>query len=208
MKNPMKTSLIIIALVLLGSLAWFAWLGSRSKEPDETTAETVLNTSQGPAFEVRVAVPRMGRPLGGILPDWLVVKLDGTPSELGFDHATAGARIGSAAPNRVELSAESWDLLIETDSEGRVTAGTRLVFPLALGGRHLRLSCQPAERAKGHLSTSMRAGSEVVSGRFIVELAHCKNAESGKAIEWPPAPLTVRGSFVGPAQASAQTTTQ
>jgi hypothetical protein len=34
-------------------------------------------------------------------------------------------------------------------------------------------------------------------GRFLVELAACKNAESGKAIEWPPAPLTVRGSFNG-----------
>ena len=42
-----------------------------------------------------------------------------------------------------------------------------------------------------------QAGSDKIVGRFLIELATCKNAESGKAIEWPAAPLTVSGSFVG-----------
>ena len=62
----------------------------------------------------------------------------------------------------------------------------------------MRLDCRPADRATGYLNTTTRAGSDKLGGRFLVELAICKNAESGKTINWPPAPLTVRGSFVGP----------
>ena len=64
----------------------------------------------------------------------------------------------------------------------------------------MRLDCRPADRATGYLNTTTRAGSDKLGGRFLVELAICKNAESGKTINWPPAPLTVRGSFVGPPQ--------
>jgi hypothetical protein len=149
---------------------------------------------------VVVVVPRLGRPLGGILPDWVVTKMDGTPSELRFDHTNRGAQIVSARANRVELKADDWDFLIETDAEGRVAPGTRLVFPLALGGRNVRLNCRPAEPASGSLSTTTRPGSDEIVGQFIVELASCKNAQSGKIIEWPPAPLTVRGGFVGQPQ--------
>ena len=197
MKKYIKTSLMIIALALLAGLACFVWLRSRPDERDETVAESVLDTSRGPSFEVRVVVPRLARPLAGILPDWVVVKLDGTPSELRFDHRSLGAQIGKVGPDHVELRADGWDLLIETDGEGRITPGTRLVFPLALGGRHLRLNCRPADRATGYLRTTPR-GSDELGGRFLVELATCKNAESGKTTNWPPAPLTVRGSFVGP----------
>ena len=194
MKTSMKTSLIIIALALVACLVCLVWLGSR---PDETVAESVLDTSQGPAFEVRVVVPRSGLPLGGILPDSLVKKFDGTPRELRFDHTSRGAQIGSVGPDRLELRADGWDLFIETDGEGRVAPETRLVFPLGLGGRQVKLSCRPADRATGYLRTTTRAGSDELGGNFLVELATCKNAESGKAIEWPPAPLTVRGSFRG-----------
>jgi hypothetical protein len=198
MKKSMKASLIIISLALLACLVV---LVSRPDEPDETDEmfeESVLNTSRGPSFEVRVVVPRLARPLAGILPDWLVGKLDGTPSELRFDHTSRGAQIRSVEHDRLELSADGWDLFIETDGEGRVTPGTHLVFPLALGGRQVRLDCRPADRATCYLRTTTRAGSDELVGRFLVELATCKNADSGKAIEWPPAPLTVRGSFVGP----------
>ena len=46
-------------------------------------------------------------------------------------------------------------------------------------------------------NATTRAGSGELGGSFLVELATCKNAESGRAIEWPPAALTVRGSFKG-----------
>jgi hypothetical protein len=195
MKTSMKTSLIIVALALLASLVWF---GSRRHESDEPVEASVSETSGGPSFEVRVVMPRGGLPLGGILPDWLVKKYDLTPRELRFDHTSPGAIIGSIEQNHIELSADGWNLFIETDGDGRVAPGTHLVFPLALGGRQLRLDCRPADRATGYLSTSTRAGSDALGGRFLVELATCKNAESGKTINWPPAPLTVRGSFVGP----------
>jgi hypothetical protein len=199
-KTSRKTWLIIIALALLACLVW---LRSRPDHPDELVGESVLDTSGGPAFEVRVVMPRSARPLFGILPNWLEAKLDGTPREVGFDHTSRGAEIVSVGPDRLELSSDGWDLFIEIDGEGRVTPGSHLVFPLALGGRQVRLNCRPADRANGSLSTTTRPGSDQVDGRFIVELATCKNAESGKAIEWPPAPLTVRGSFhnaVGGAQ--------
>jgi hypothetical protein len=195
MKKSMKTSLLIIALALVACLAGVVWLGSR---PDDSVAESVLDTSQGPAFEVRVVMPRSGLPLGGILPDWIVRKHDLTPRELRFDYTSPGAQIVNVGPDRLELGADGWDLLIETDAEGRITSGTHLVFPLGLGGRRVRLSCQPADRANGYLRTTTRAGSAELGGSFLVELATCKNAESGKTINWPPAPLTVRGSFVGP----------
>ena len=195
MKTSMKTSLIIILLALLACLVW---LVSRPDEPDETVAESVLDTSRGPSFEVRVGVPRSARPFAGILPDWVVGKLDGTPSELRFDHRSRGAQIGSVGQDRLELSADGWDLFIDTDGEGRVAPGTHLVFPLGLGGRRVRLDCRPADPATGYLRTTTRAGSDALVGRFLVELATCKNAESGKTTNWPPAPLTVIGSFVGP----------
>jgi hypothetical protein len=197
MKKSMKTSLIIIALGLLASLVWLVWLGSRPDEPDELVGESVSDTSRGPSFEVRVVMPRLGLPLGGILPDSLVKKFDGTPRELRFDHTSRGAQIGSVGLDRLELRADGWDLFIETDGEGRVAPGTRLVFPLGLGGRQVRLSCRPADRAIGYLRTTTRASSDELGGSFLLELATCENAESGKTIEWPPAPLTVRGSFHG-----------
>src|SRR5258708_6058082 len=103
MKTSMKTSLIIIALALFACLACLVWLGSQPAEP---VAESVSDTSQGSSFEVRVVVPRLARPLAGILPDWVVGKLDGTPSELRFDHSSRGAQIGSVGHDRLQLSAD------------------------------------------------------------------------------------------------------
>jgi hypothetical protein len=203
MKTSTKTSLIVIIALALALLLCLVVLRSRPDEPDELDGSLGINsagvsdTSRGPSFEVRVVMPRSGLPLGGILPDWVVRKFDGTPRELRFDHASPGARIVSVGPDRLELSADGWNLLIETDGEGRVAPGTRLVFPLALGGRQVRLHCRPTDRANGYLRTTTRAGSDDLDGRFLVELATCKNADSGKAIEWPPAPLTLRGSFAG-----------
>lgn len=199
MKSSIKTSLLIIALALfagLVSIVCIVWFVSRPDESALPESDLALNTSQAPAFEVRVIMPRMGLPLGGILPDALVKKLDGTPRELQFNHTSPGARIVRAGPRRLEFSADGWEFVIETDLEGRVGPGTRLVFPVALGGRHLILNCGPAAQANGYLITKPLAGSDELGGRFVVELATCKNAESGKTSNWPPAPLTVRGSFV------------
>jgi len=67
--------------------------------------------------------------------------------------------------------------------------------------------CRPADPAKGYLHASTRPGSDVLDGRFLVELAKCENAETGKILDteaggdpgqaWPSSPLTLRGSFQG-----------
>jgi hypothetical protein len=200
-KTSKKTLLIIIAALAL--LACLVWLVSRPDEPD---AASNSDTSRGPSFEVQVEKPRMDRFLGGILPTKLEAKLFGG-GELRFDHASRGAKTGIVGPDRLELSAEGWDLHIETDGEGRVAPGTHLVFPIEIAEKQYTLRCRPADGAVGYLHASTRAGADVLDGRFLVELAACVNAETGKILDteaggrpgdaWPSSPLTVRGSFGG-----------
>jgi len=198
-KTSMKTSLIVVALALLACLVW---LVSRPNEPD---AASVSDTSRGPSFEVNVEKPRMDRFLGGILPIKLEEKLLG--GELRFDHTSRGAHVGSVGHDRIELRADGWDLLIETDGQGRVAPVTRLVFPIEIAEVQYKLRCRPADRGVGYLHAATRAGSDVLDGRFLVELANCVNAETGKILDteaggspgqaWPSSPLTLRGSFAG-----------
>jgi hypothetical protein len=108
-----------------------------------------------------------------------------------------GARIGNVGSNRVELSADGWELVIESNGQGRVSAGTRLVFSLTLPGRSpLGLNCRPAEPAEGHFNTTAHAGSDKIDGDFFLRLPQCKNAVSGKNTAGLPT-FTVRGSFKG-----------
>jgi hypothetical protein len=212
MKKFMKTSLIIIALALLACIVFLAclvWLQSRPDEPDGLVGASVADTSRGPSFEVRVERPRMDRPFGGILPKGLEAKLFG--GELRFNHASRGARIGSVGQDRLELSADGWDLLIETDGEGGVAPGTRLIFPIEIAEVQYTLRCRPADLATGYLHTATRKDSGEMDGRldgsFVVELARCEDAKTGKILDteaggnpgdaWPSSPLTLRGSFQG-----------
>jgi len=184
--GAMKTSWILSALALLACLVV---LGLRSGEP---VAPSVPGTARGPSFEVHVVKPLSARPLFGLLPENLL----GLP-ELRFDQASPGASIGSVAQDHLELSAEDWHLFIEKDDEGRIAPGTHLVFPLELGGRQRKLRCRPAEEAPGYFRTTPEPPSDVLDGLFLVGLATCEDAGTGKILEWPPAPLTVRGSFEG-----------
>jgi hypothetical protein len=200
----MRTWLVIITLALLACLVV---IGLR---PDKPSAAGTSATSQSPSFEVRVEKPLSARPLGGLFG---LIPAD----DLAFNHASRGAAIGLVGHDRLKLSAEGWDLSIEFDGEGRVAPGTRLVFPswLERGGRPVTLRCRPADRGIkipgfkgwrsrveswdrniGHLRITTPSGADEFSGDFLVELATCENVESGKALDWPPAPLTVRGRFV------------
>lgn len=187
----MKTSLIIIGLVLLVGLVVLGL------QPDEPVTPSVSDTPRGPSFEVRVVKPRSARFLFGLLPDGL---FGSAAAEQWFDHTSRGAEVGRVEPEHLELGADGWDFFLETDGEGRVTGGTRLVFSVDFGDRQPTLRCRPADEASGYLRTTARADSEELDGDFLVELAVCENAESGKVIAWPPQPLTVRGSFVGLAE--------
>ena len=200
MKTPTKAGLIIIALA---SLACLVWLVLRPGGPDSAG---VPDTSGGPSFEVSVEKGRIDRFLGGILPAKLEAKLLGE-GELRFDHASRGAKVGSVGHDRLEISADGWNLLIEADGEGGIAPGTRLVFPIEIAEVLYTLRCRPADAAVGYLQAAARSGSDVLDGRFLVELTACENAATGKILDteaggrpgdaWPSAPLTVRGSFAG-----------
>lgn len=135
----MKTTLILVALALLACLVL---LRSRADEP---VAAGASDASRGPSFEVHVEKPLAARPLFGLFPD----------EDLGFDHASRGAAIGCVGRDRLELRAEGGrDLAVETDGEGRIAPGTRLVFPLVLRDRQVTLRCWSAGRAVGYLRTA------------------------------------------------------
>jgi hypothetical protein len=189
----MKTSLILLALAFVALLAGLVVIGWRSDEP---VGAGGAGTSGSPSFEVHVVRPRSARPLFGLLPHELEAMLV-EDIDLGFDSASRGAAIGGVGHDRLELSADGWELSVETDGEGRVAPGTHLVLPVVLADKQRRLRCRPADRATGNLRTSTRMGSDELDGRFLVELATCVNTETGKTLEWPPRPLTVRGSFEG-----------
>lgn len=198
----MKRALIIIALALAACLIFLVWFAAR---PDEQFSKSVSGTSGGTAFEVLLEKPRMDRFLFGILPTRIEAKLTG--GELRFDHSSRGAKIGSVGPDHVELSADGWDLLIETDGEGRITQGTRLIFPIEIAEVQWTLRCRPADRANGYLNANTLPGSNVLDGNFLVELARCEDAKTGKILDteaggnpgdaWPSSPLTLRGRFEG-----------
>jgi hypothetical protein len=193
----MKTWLLLLALALLAGLVVLASRPDAPAAPKSPDTAGHAATSHGPSFEVHLYPPRTGLPLFGILPDWFVIRLDGTPRALGFGPATPGATIGTVAPDHLELRAGSWDLTLQTDRQGRIAPGTHLVFPLALGGRHLTLRCLPKGRAAGYLRTTPRPGTGDLDGTFRVKLATCEDAISGETPHWPPDPLTVQGSFTG-----------
>lgn len=185
MKTSRKIWLVIIALALLACLVMFR------PQPD---APNGSGTSRGPSFQFLVIKPRLARPLFGILPNKLEEKLE-AGAERRFDHTNAGVKIVSVSPNRLELSADDWALLIETDSKGNITSGTHLLYTLTLAEKLRKLRCRSAGGSPGYLRATSRTGSDALDGNFLIELATCENVETGKVIEWPPAPLNVRGSF-------------
>ena len=173
------TALILVALTAVVGLVVI-----RSR-PDEPAGAGSPASPRGPSFEVRVVKPLSARPLFGLLPT----------ADPKFDHASPGARTGRVGRDRVELLADGWDLSIATDDDGAIAPGTRLVFSLELGGRHQTLRCLPEKPAVGDLRITTDAASGELGGSFRVELATCRNAANGKVVNWPPAPLTVVGTF-------------
>jgi hypothetical protein len=87
--------------------------------------------------------------------------------------------------------------LIEADSEGRLTEGTHVAFPVKLGGRALKFIYRSIDPAVGYLHTTTRPGWEKLEGSFELEVAICTNAVSGKTAAWPYRPLRVWGDFAG-----------
>jgi hypothetical protein len=185
-----RTSIIIIALGLMFAVLLLL-LRQRADQPP--TPGVASASARDGSFFVQVERPILsGRPI------WEVPRAifgDGD-RELRFGDMSPGAKFGSVGLNHVELSADGWELVIESNGQGRVSAGTRLVFTLKLPDRNLKLNCRPAEPADGHFNTTAQAGSDKIDGDFFLRLPACKNAVSGKNTAGLPT-FTVRGSFKG-----------
>jgi len=183
-----KVLLIAIALTLL--LAALVLISRRRSE--QSVAKSVASAPDG-AFLVQVERPVLsGRPI------WDAPRaiLGYGDRELRFGDMNPGAKIGVVAPTHLELSADGWELVIESDGRGRLLTGTHLIFPLTLPGRTLKLNCYPANPAVGRFNTTARTGSDRLDGDFLLQLPECTNATSGKTTAGLPA-FTVRGSFKG-----------
>jgi hypothetical protein len=188
-----KILVIIIALALL--LAGIVVLRLRRERP---VGPRVLETSQligGPAFEVQIEMPAFNSGRAPWEIPGVILGYDRGPR---FDQASPGAQVGKIALDHIELKADGgWDLLIETDAEGRVASETHVAFPVKLGGRPLKFNCRPADPTVGYLHITARSDSDELEGDFQLEIAICKNAVSGKTATWPYQPLRVRGNFAG-----------
>ena len=188
-----KILVIVIALALLAGC--IVALRVRRGQPVGPSVSEASRSIGSPAFEVQVEMPAFN---SGRAPWEIPGVIFGYDHGPRFDQASPGAQVGRIAPDHIELSADGgWDLLIETDREGRLAQGTHVGFPVKLGGRPLRFNCLPADPSVGYLHLTMRTDSDELEGSFELEVVICKNAVSGKTAAWPYQPLTVRGSFAG-----------
>ena len=187
--------ILVIMIVLALLLAGIVVLRLRREKPiGPSVSETSLLIG-GPAFEVQVEMPAFN---SGRAPWEILGVILGYVRGPRFNQASPGAQVVKIAPDHIEISADDgWDLLIETDREGRLAQGTHVAFPVKLGGRPLKFNCRPADPIVGYLHTTARTGSDQLEGNFELEVAICKNAASGKTAAWPYIPLKVRGNFAG-----------
>jgi hypothetical protein len=181
---PPLLMMFVGVIVVLGLIVVFT-------KPDRPVPTIVPGSSSEPTFVVQIIRPRMGLPLGGILPP----ELFELEEHLGFDSSSPGASIGSVSNERLELSSDDWTLVIDRDDDGRVTSDTYVIFDLVFEERLRKVRCRPAEFAIGTFSTTKLSDSTDLSGSFDIELAHCEDAETGKPLGWPPQPLILHGSF-------------
>ena len=158
--------------------------------PDSPLPKIPTGTSSEPTFVVQVIRPWEGLPFGGLLPPELL----GVDARLGFDSATEGAkyRIGE---ERIELSADGWELTLVFDMDGRVTAETEIVFKLVFEDRNRTVRCRPGDLTIGKLKIDKLEETGELSGYFDIELSNCEDAETGKPLGWPPRPFVLHGSF-------------
>ena len=191
MTHDRKSLWILLPLGLLAGFAVVVYFSLVLYRPDRPVATIVPGSSSGPAFVVQIIRPRLGLPLGGILPP----QLFGLEEHLGFELTSAGASIGSVGPGGFELGADDWDLVLVLDADRRVTPETQVVFELMFEERLQRVRCLPGDPAIGTLSTTALAESGELSGSFDIELARCEHADTGQPLGWPPRPIVLHGSF-------------
>lgn len=182
---------LLLPLGLLASVAMIVCFSLALYQPDRPVATIAPGTSSSPAFVVQIIRPRLGLPLGGVVPP----RLFGLEAHLGFDSASAGASIGGVGPRRVELRSDDWDLVLVRDTDGRVTPETRVVFDFLFEEHLQKVRCRPGDPAVGTFDTIGLTGADGLSGSFDIELVRCEYTDTGKPLGWPPKPLVLHGSF-------------
>lgn len=188
-----KIVVIIISLALL--LAALIALRRLREKPIGPSVSETSRIIGDRAFEVQVEMPAFNSGRAPWEIPGVILGYDRGPR---FDQASPGAQVGKIAPDHIELRADGgWDLLIETDAEGRLAHETHVAFPVKLGGRPLKFNCRPADPPIGYLHITARSDSDELEGEFQLEIAICTNAVSGKTAAWPYQPLKVRGNFAG-----------
>ena len=179
--------IIIIALALLLGVLVLV-LKWRSNQEERTS----LAGAPDGSFVMQVE-----KPLLSLRAPWEVPRAvfgDRDP-DLRLRNTSPGAKFGAVTPKRFELSADGgWDLVIESDGQGRIVDGTRMVFPISYGGGHFVFSCRHADLGFGYFKTIPRG--DKLDGNFLLKLTQCKNMKSGKNTSGLP-PFPVRGSFKG-----------
>lgn len=191
MSRERTSSRFLFPLVVLAALAATFAAALFVHTPDRPVATIAPGSSSAPAFVVQVIRPRVGLPLGGVLPPgWF-----GVDAALVFDASSAGAEVRAVAPGRVALAAEGWSLELVFDEDGRALPGTRVEFSLVFEERTQRVVCSAGDPAEGSVETSLLDGGDALWGRFDVELPQCVYAQSGEPLGWPSSPLVLHGSF-------------
>lgn len=147
-------------------------------------------TSSEPTFVVQVIRPWQGLPFGGLLPPELM----GVDAELRFDSSTEGANY-SIGKERIELSADGWELTLVFDVDGRVTSETGIVFKMIFEDRVRTVRCRPGDQIVGELKLNKLEETGELNGYFDIELSKCEDAETGISLGWPPRPFVLHGSF-------------
>ena len=180
--KPLQVVFLLALVVVTAAVAF---------RPDRPVATIVPGSSSGPAFVVQIIRPRLGLPLGGLLPPHLF----GLDAALGFDSKSAGQAVGEVSPRRLELRSDDWELVLVMDDEGQITPETQVEFELIFEDRVRKVRCRPADPAVGRLTTTRLDGSGELAGHFDIELARCEDAGTGVSIDWPSQPLVLHGSF-------------
>jgi hypothetical protein len=183
-----KKLLIVIGVVLLAGAFLLLLLKWRSNQ---------MNTLSLAGAPDGSFVMQVEKPLLSLRAPWEVPRAvfgDRDP-DLRLRDTSPGTKFGAVTPKHLELTADGdWDLVIESDGQGRVTEGTRMVFPMAFGGSNHTFSCRHADSSVGYFNTTARG--DKLDGNFLLKLTQCKNMKSGKNTSGLP-PFPVRGNFKG-----------
>ena len=188
-----KKLLIVIGLALLVGAVLLLVLKWRSNQVNILTRAGAPDGS----FVLQVE-----KPLLSLRAPWEVPRAvfgDRDP-ELRLRQTSLGAKLGTVTTKRLEVTADGgWDLVIDSDGQGKVLETTQMSFPMTISDRHYKFQCRHEDPRVGYFNTKEREGK--LDGTFLLRLTQCKNIVSGKNTSGLP-PFPVRGSFKGLTQST------